>query len=158
MITGMDIAWAAGFLEGEGCFFAKDIGVFAAQVQREPLERLQKMLGGNIRPRPAPDNFPNGQPQNYWSIHGTRAAGAMMMLWSLMSPRRQGQIEEALAIWKSRHKRGGPKTSHGLRYCIRGHDQDVVGRTIKGCRQCVSDRGREEMRRYRAEKKEDKGG
>ena len=56
----MDLAWAAGFLDGEGCFqigryFDKRKGyqrymarVGATQKRREPLDFLQRMFGGTI--------------------------------------------------------------------------------------------------------------
>lgn len=56
-MSGEEIAWAAGFLEGEGWFAFRgsrgskptaEMRVGAAQVNREPLERLQSMYGGKI--------------------------------------------------------------------------------------------------------------
>lgn len=49
-----DLAWAAGFLEGEGSFCIRSNGRWflgAGQVDREPLERLQALFGGNIYKR-----------------------------------------------------------------------------------------------------------
>lgn len=55
-----EIAWAAGFLEGEGWFAYRGsrggqptdkMRVGAGQVNREPLERLQRMYGGRLHKR-----------------------------------------------------------------------------------------------------------
>jgi hypothetical protein len=71
------------------------IEVSAVQKQREPLERLRAMFGGTIRSRPI----------HQWRASGKRALGVMLTLFVLMSPRRQGQIKEALRRkcgWPSR--------------------------------------------------------
>jgi hypothetical protein len=51
--TEVELAWAAGFFEGEGSvtITKRDdtLHVRAAQVDREPLVRLQNMFGGHIR-------------------------------------------------------------------------------------------------------------
>ena len=43
-----DWAWAAGFIDGEGCLYwckGSSPALSAAQVNREPLERLQQIFG-----------------------------------------------------------------------------------------------------------------
>ena len=116
--TETELYWAAGFLEGEGSFVAssaacrtrperKTVGVrlSAIQVQMEPLERLQRMFGGNIRPH----THREGQsPLLRWEVNGNRAVALMFTLWSIMSPRRKQQIETAIAKWKLNrsHKEG----------------------------------------------------
>lgn len=96
--TVKDIAWAAGFLEGEGSFVAKhgkSQVVAAVQVQLEPLLRLQEIFGGAITAR-QPAVGLGKQPLNYWRACGARARGVMMTVFSLMSPRRKGQILTSL--------------------------------------------------------------
>lgn len=56
----LDLAWAAGFLDGEGCFtllrrkgaqfhaVTAEIHVGAVQVKREPLDFLVELLGGRV--------------------------------------------------------------------------------------------------------------
>ena len=89
----MDVAWAAGFLEGEGSFFAqagKWAQVSATQVQREPLDRLASFFGGRVWERKS--RRVSWQPTHWWRICGPRARGVSMTVYPLMSPRRQGQI------------------------------------------------------------------
>lgn len=56
----LDLAWAAGFLDGEGCFtLSKQSGpthpsqralhVSASQTRREPLDKLQGLFGGKVK-------------------------------------------------------------------------------------------------------------
>jgi hypothetical protein len=94
--TTRELYWAAGFLEGEGCFSSYDRGgrvrnmqVTAVQVQRHPLEMLQEIFGGSLKSA------------NYgtcwrWGTYGPRARGVMMTLYKLLSPKRQSAIRLAL--------------------------------------------------------------
>src|SRR5262249_40360746 len=129
LITSEQLYWAAGFLEGEGSFLASSaacrsrpnrktfsLRVVAMQVQTEPLERLQRMFGGKVCIHT--DNRerrPNWSPCFKWIVHGTRAAAIMLTLWSIMSPRRKRQIEDAIVKWKTNRsqsegcKEGAPK-------------------------------------------------
>ena len=97
-VTTTDIAWVAGFLEGEGSFIPRNKGgaqVTACQVQREPLERLAKILGGRVigRHRTRARNLIHD-----WRISSDRARGVMSTIYSLMSPRRKRQIRRALGV------------------------------------------------------------
>jgi hypothetical protein len=101
MLKAVDLHWAAGFLEGEGWFggATSPLTITACQKQLEPLERLKRIFGGALY-------LKRGKHFDYalndWRVSGPRAAGLMMTLWPLMSPRRRGQIEAALAGWKLR--------------------------------------------------------
>ena len=94
--------WAAGFLEGEGCFHSINSATVAAtQVQREPLERLLDLFGGKIAIRKYSNkDGANRQLAHSWYIHGKYAAGIMMTIYSLMIPRRKEQIKSALNKWR----------------------------------------------------------
>lgn len=64
-MTPEETAWVAGFLEGEGWFCVDPSGRFrvgANQVNPEPLERLQALLGGSIYKR----NKIDGKKGNQW--------------------------------------------------------------------------------------------
>src|SRR6266550_2276465 len=78
----LDIAWAAGFYEGEGtCNFATySQHVVVNQVEREPLDRLHRMFGGTVRPIRA---HHRSLPSWRWSAHGPRARGIMLTLYTL---------------------------------------------------------------------------
>lgn len=98
----VDLAWAAGFLEGEGSFCVTKRPPFyiypyiqVAQVQKEPLERLQKMFGGSFHLRTEVTR-PKQHPYWRWSVSGARALGVMLTLFSFMSPKRKQQITSVL--------------------------------------------------------------
>lgn len=119
-ITVRQIEWAAGFLEGEGCFQfskAKNMSVTATQVQKEPLERLQSMFGGSIygyQPRE-----PNKSFCYRWCAVGTRAVGICMTLYSLMSPKRKVEILKVIDGWRKKKVRN----KFSL-HCDQGHPFD----------------------------------
>jgi hypothetical protein len=95
-----DIHWAAGFLEGEGCFAPNMKGcqqVSAAQVEWDPLVRLVQMFGGSVNSVKRGKTTLKCTPALVWRITGARARGVMMTLYPMMSPKRQQKIRECLA-------------------------------------------------------------
>lgn len=132
-----DLTWAAGFLEGEGCFFAKSghrfrsPGIRAAQVQRWPLEKLQRLFGGNIGSH-RPTN-PKHSLYYYWSIGGPRGAGVVYTLYTFLSPKRRDSIRDALRQWMTR-----PPHSRYRMACPKGHpyDEGRAGDGQRFCRLC----------------------
>lgn len=95
--TVRDLAWAAGFLEGEGHFRKTENTqqVQATQVQREPLTRLQRIFGGKIV-RQHKKLRPNQNQCWEWKVCGARARGVMLTMLVFMSPRRKRQIVRSL--------------------------------------------------------------
>jgi hypothetical protein len=144
-IRAIDIGWAAGFLEGEGCFAhgGNTFAVTATQVQREPLERLLRLFGGSIgyqdhhnRHNPAHQNV------YIWRLCSHRAAGLCLTLYTLMSPKRKLQIESELKKWLPMRKRRPPHAEK----CVNGHALSpanvfsVPSRpTAVRCRKCHND-------------------
>lgn len=98
--TSRDLEWAAGFMEGEGCFTCVRPGgnarANAAQVNKEPVQRLQNMFGGSLTLY-APRNSKHSEIWR-WQVCGARARGVMMTLYSLLSVRRKQQIRRALGL------------------------------------------------------------
>lgn len=111
-----DLAWAAGFLEGEGSFCYKRplwarhggkptrsncgfgrLEVSAAQKEREPLEKLLSIFPfGKIY---GPYNHKNGRSKPHYrlSYHKTDQAQTIMAaVWPWLSSRRKEQITKAL--------------------------------------------------------------
>lgn len=98
--TSADLHWAAGFLEGEGCFTRNHTSVgcpavSASQINLEPLARLREFLGGSIS---SVHSRGNRQGHFAWQISGQRARGVMMTLYKLLSQKRQQAILAALEI------------------------------------------------------------
>lgn len=88
------IAWAAGFLEGEGTFSAMSgndhrARISAGQKEREPLECLLAWFGGRIYAQ-------RGRAYHTWMLRGHQAHELMQLLRPQLSSRRQAQIDKAL--------------------------------------------------------------
>lgn len=66
----------------------------AAQVNREPLERLLSLFGGNIYTKKRVR--PREQQLYTWAVTGSRARGLMMTMYVLLSQRRRAQVLTAL--------------------------------------------------------------
>ena len=98
--TIKDIAFAAGFCEGEASFLrsklSKSQKVTLAQVNFEPLRWLQRRFGGNILCANRKRKRGNEQRCYRWEINGCRARGFMMTVFAFMSAKRKAQIFAAL--------------------------------------------------------------
>lgn len=147
-----EIAWAAGFIEGEGCVQVtnfKSIVLSAVQISREPLDRLVRLFGGTIcRPK---RQYKNNSLIHKWDLCGPRAAAAIMTIYVLMSEKRKKKMREALAVWRTTDaKRSGvirvwgmcPKA--GLHHTIRERPD---GR--KYCVECAAEKNRKLVTRHR---------
>jgi hypothetical protein len=114
-----DLNWVAGFLEGEG-YFSKgrsSISVQASQVQLEPLERLQKIVGAGSILFYKRNKL--GQNDYYrWGVHGMTAEALMKLLLPLMSPKRQKCMIESLSFYATLP---GPNfIKNGRTTCVKG--------------------------------------
>lgn len=141
MISMKDLYWAAGFMEGEGAFgyYKGSLELQVAQVHKPPVEKLKELFGGQLRQQIKRDK-PHWQPSWHWQPAGKRAAGIMMTVYSLMSPKRQGQIKKALLGWRARER--GPGKGERRAYCKRGHKMDWWNRKggengPGGCKECA---------------------
>jgi transposase len=97
-----NLAWTAGFLEGDGSFSVSgaDPRVSATQVELEPLNRLLSLHGGAIYPH-KPAGF--GKKKGHaWVLRGGKGIGLMMTLYPFMCSRRQRQIKKTILDWLSR--------------------------------------------------------
>ena len=89
-----DLHWAAGFIEGEGCFTTSPGSqrVVVGQTQREPLERLAELFGGSVVPMK--QKGLGKKPMFKWAVYGSRARGVSWTLYPLLSTARQTQIRK----------------------------------------------------------------
>ena len=136
-ISTRSLYWTAGFLEGDGSFLfskARNVTVSAAQVQRWPLDKLQGMFGGSISIHHYPDR-PTWQSVHRWVLTGTKAAGLMMTLFSLMTVYRKEQIKKALEGWKTK------EIPHQyVTHCPQGHaytpENTYLYKNMRQCKTC----------------------
>lgn len=112
-----DIAWAAGFMVGEG--WATLTGkqgkrtnpvLACEQAEREPLEQLQRIFGGSILgPR---RRSVNRKPIYKWELSSHAAVqNAVAQMWSWLSPRRREQWGSIVKI-SSEYQRGWQQCLH----------------------------------------------
>jgi hypothetical protein len=144
-VTLNELYWIAGFLEGEGSFLkcGGTIMATATQVQREPVDRLKKLLGGDICTFSRKEVI--GHVYYRWNMYGKRAEVLMKMLFPMMSPRRQEQISKALAWYAScpgaNYVRTGRKLCRkGKHPWVKENIYIVYSTGQRYCKSCLSDR------------------
>lgn len=97
--TTADIAWAAGFLEGEGHFGLnhRKLGRSASNVVRvtqkqlQPLFRLQRFFGGSVK-QARSDGY------GEWRTYGARARGVMLTVFTFMSDNKKRDIVKSMEV------------------------------------------------------------
>ena len=99
--TVRDLEWAAGFIEGEGCFsrLGDSEVVSVSQIEKEPVEKLLQLFGGSLNQRR--DEWATHKRKHpiwVWRACGSRARGVMMTLYPLLAKRRQSQIKRAMNV------------------------------------------------------------
>jgi hypothetical protein len=108
--TLQDLAWAAGFMEGEGTFTRylshdkyPSVRISASQKNKEPLEKLQKFFGGNILPKKCKKIWWEKQRRYIysseswtWRIYGVMARNTTKLMYPWLSERRKNQAKEVL--------------------------------------------------------------
>ena len=119
-----ELAWAAGFFDGEGCFSYTDRGrhgvATIGQTDMRPLERLrQAVLVGKIY-GPYDKKHPgrvSKRPQwNYRAHRREHVQAIAAMLWFKLGPVKRRQALDVLARYSNRCRRGHPKI-HQLPGC-----------------------------------------
>lgn len=124
-INREELAWAAGFLDGEGCFSYTESGrhacVSITQTERQPLERFLAAVGtGRIyRPYEKPTGGQwRRKPQYVFRVHRQERVQAIAaMLWFKLGPIKRRQALDALRRLPRRCRRGHRLT--GGRSCPR---------------------------------------
>ena len=87
-MTETDLAWAAGFVDGEGCISTPvrrrdrnrrdySLSLYVGQVDPRPLQRLQGYFGGTVVSRAS---WGRGRPIFMWRVSGTTAEAALRTL------------------------------------------------------------------------------
>lgn len=98
--TTEEVAWAAGFLEGEGSFQRRagmSLRVQATQATTEPLLRLQKLFGGRIRKEARRHPSVLSKKTIFrWTAYGILAEQVMQSVHPWLSARRKEQIDKCL--------------------------------------------------------------
>lgn len=117
------IAWAAGFLEGEGCFgwYGKHNGyplVAACQVEPEPIARLCNIFGVEMKQARSTSV---GNPVWEFRVTSAKAIGVMMAVRHWMSDRRTEKIDECLDKWEALQTKRAAEAKRRETMCPHGH-------------------------------------
>jgi hypothetical protein len=100
--TSEDVAWATGFLEGEGCFSFSGGGtaqVSVVQNQKEPLEKLQRFFGGRIYEPYTTRRF------YQWKVHGVLATRVMGLVYYGLSEDKKTDVDSVYSEVDAYHAR-----------------------------------------------------
>ena len=116
-----DIYWIAGFLEGEAHFgiVRTSIYVAASQVEKDPIDRLQNLVGGKVNYyKQKPENADKWSNFYRWAVYGEAAEILIKAIYPIMSGKRKKKIEEMLAFYETKTGRNFSVT--GRKYCRSG--------------------------------------
>jgi hypothetical protein len=109
-MTEVELAWVAGLLEGEGCFFPieyKTKGyrpytyarVAVLMTDLDVLQRLQELTGIGHSDGPTPRKDPRHKPIWHWVASENKESITLMRaVYPLMGERRRARIDEVLAL------------------------------------------------------------
>jgi hypothetical protein len=132
-----ELAWAAGFFDGEGCFSYSERARYGVatigQTDIRALERFRGAVGlGNIY-GPYDYRYPGRMSKRpWWNYRAHRrehVQAIVAMLWFKLGPIKREQARAVLRHYRNRCRRGHRKL-HGL----------------SGCPQCVADAWAEKRR------------
>lgn len=143
--TEVEIAWVAGLLEGEGCFFLTKGNVLVIQLKMVDKDVVNKaaliMISNNFRLREYHDGNPNHNKTYTMRISGYNAYKWMKILRPYMGLRRSAKIDELIA-----QKLNGV-LNFGEDFCKRGHSikyswEYYLNASSGGrqCRRCLKQR------------------
>lgn len=93
--TMLDIAWAAGIVEGEGHMrHAMTNTQLVAVAQKETwiLYKLKSLFGGGVY------RHDSAGLASYWRLTGARARGFIMTIYTFLSPHKKAQARNALQV------------------------------------------------------------
>lgn len=106
------IAWAAGLIEGEGCFIIdrKNIAIVVAMTDKDIIDRLHSALGGYTYECTLPD-IPNRKRIWRWKVHGRMAYSIIKQILPYLKERRTGRANQLLATFENSPTREVERTT-----------------------------------------------
>lgn len=158
----VDIAWAAGLFEGEGCISHSRHGtptVSLCMTDEDVVKRFAKVVGfGSLRGPEYPSGNLGQRSRFWWHGNGYQQAQATIALfWGWLGERRrQKAVEILMEAQNGRIGNAGRKhISETRTHCDKGHEMTPENvyrhrRGTKGCRRCRKDY----MSQYYRENKE----
>jgi hypothetical protein len=125
-----ELAWAAGFFDGEGCFSYQERACYGvatiSQIDVRVLERFRDAVGMGTIYGPYDYKYPgrmSKKPQwNYRAFRREHVQAIAAMLWFQLGPVKREQALSVLRRYRNACRRGHPKLH-----------------TLPSCPQCVAD-------------------
>jgi hypothetical protein len=121
-----ELAWAAGFFDGEGTtfvnrhkikhrnrpgqpvYYINSPAVAVCQVERQPLDRFARIVGGRVPTGPYKPKTKNSRPYYRWDAMGRPSVVRVLtLLWPYMSEPKRAQ---AHVVWEELRAAIGPKS------------------------------------------------
>lgn len=100
-LTGEEVAWLAGLLEGEGSFNNATKGYPRVQMvstDHDIVIRSAKLVEANVLGPYSNTKWLGKRPQYRWYVNGPRAIELMSLLLPWMGERRSAKMAEALDV------------------------------------------------------------
>lgn len=120
------MAWVAGLLEGEGCFYMilsphPRVQVRCSMTDEDVIRRLHSLTGrGRVRGPFLTKAFPSAKPQWLWTLgRNDGLEDFLRELLPYMGERRSAKIAEILTAFEAWPARRGPR--HGTRQMYEKH-------------------------------------
>ncbi len=114
------IAWLAGLLEGEGCFYSSKSNRNSPMIKLSMTDEDVVNLASDLLDVPYRKlkKIPNRKQVFACVVSGRKARGWMMTLYSFMGKRRRGKIKDFLTYWFN-----SPTNRGTSEFCKRGHER-----------------------------------
>jgi hypothetical protein len=151
--TREDLSWAAGIVDGEGCFSTNKTRIHfsVAQSSRdgipEILLKLKRVTGLGRIYGPFKDKRTNRQPNYQWQVDGPEKVQAFLaMVWEWLGTIKREQAVHVLQVgWQT------PVRLDGYWWCnLHRRNETEPFSTAHGCGECNRERARNYQRKYRA--------
>ena len=144
----MELAWAAGFFDGEGSSgcYTGGLSVTVVQKDRRALDRFQAVMGFGKVTGPW-GNGKRGYIYRYQLSRFEHAQAAMALLWSRLGPAKREQFRLAVTKFLERPRKAGTYRT----VCVHGHSLEeayVRPNGNRSCRPCSA----KAQQRYHARK------
>ena len=155
----LEIAWAAGLFEGEGCIVASRknrdnsgryvrLQMVLGSTDRDIVERYARIVGASrpLTTRERPEH-PNHRTMHYSYIYGKECLPVIEMFLPFLGERRRAKALEALALGSELGLANGAKT-----HCPQGHEYNTENtynwHSQRRCRACwrIQNQKRKEAR------------
>lgn len=96
----IEIAWLAGFYEGEGCctIVNNQFTLMIGQANREPLDKIKRFFGGKVYQTAT---HPTSGTVYYWKVNYERAEGIAFTIFTFLSIEKKSKIVSMLAKYRA---------------------------------------------------------